>query len=232
MKSPAHTSGPRSTGAPSPSGGRRLADRLAVLTGSFGMTGFFPVAPATFASAVATPFVALAYRAWPGIVAQAALSAAILALGVWSAGRLERLYGKDPSAAVIDEVLGMALTLFAAPITPATLVLGFLLFRVLDILKLPPGRALERLHGGWGIMLDDASAGVYGAVLLRAILFVWPEPRLAAWHAVPLAALAALLLLFRKPLQRRYGKPRCSILAPPGATSYESQGKRAAKDPP
>jgi phosphatidylglycerophosphatase A len=220
--SPSGTSGaPGAPGAPArraapgraPSRRRAAADLLAVLAGSFAMTGFFPVSPATVASAVATPLLALAYRAWPGIGAQAALCAGILVLGVWSAGRLERIYGKDPSAAVIDEVLGMALTLFAAPITPAVLVLGFLLFRVFDILKLPPGRAFERLHGGWGIMLDDACAGVYGAVVLRAILFVWPEPRLATWHLVPLGALAVLLLVFRKPLLRRYGKPRCLLPA-------------------
>ena len=50
---------------------------------------------------------------------------ALLILGVWSSGRLEKLYGKDPSAAVIDEVLGVAVTLAHAPITPWTLVLGF-----------------------------------------------------------------------------------------------------------
>jgi len=133
----------------------------------------------------------------------------ILLLGVWSSGRLERLYGKDPSAAVIDEVLGMALTLALVPINAATLLLGFILFRILDVVKLPPGRALERLPGGWGIMLDDACAGIYGALLLHGALALWPSMRLAAWQLVPLGIAAVGLAIFRKPLQRRYGKKRC-----------------------
>jgi len=188
---------------------RTFADRIAVVLGSFGLSGFFPVAPATFASAVVTPFIAWAYRAWPGALPAVLVCVGILLVGVWSAGRLEKLYGKDPSAAVIDEVLGMALTLALVPLTPATLLLGFILFRILDVVKLPPGRALERLHGGWGIMLDDASAGIYGCLLLHLALRLWPSMHLAAWQLLPLGAAALLLAIFRKPLLRRYGKKRC-----------------------
>lgn len=184
-------------------------DRAAVLVGSFGMSGFFPVAPATFASAVVTPLWGLAYAAWPSLGVQVLLCAVVLAAGVWSSGRLEHLYGKDPSAAVIDEVLGMGIVLAGVPISPLTLAIGFLLFRVLDVVKLPPGRALERVHGGWGIMLDDACAGLYGALVLHGILWVWPEPRLAVWHWALLGGAAVVLWIFRKPLLRRYGKKRC-----------------------
>jgi phosphatidylglycerophosphatase A len=180
-----------------------------VLTGSFAMTGFFPVAPATFASAVVTPLVALAYQRWSTDLEQAAICAGILAVGIWSSGKLEKLYGKDPSAAVIDEVLGMAIALVHAPITPLTLVLAFLLFRVFDVLKLPPGRRLEKLPGGWGIMMDDLSAGVYASVVLQVVLRLWPQARLAAWHVGLLVILGGLLFAFRKPLLRRYGKKRC-----------------------
>lgn len=184
-------------------------DRTAVLVGSFGMSGFFPVAPATFASAVVTPLWGLAYAAWPSPAVQALLCVAVLLVGVWSSGRLEHLYGKDPSAAVIDEVLGMGIVLAGVPISPVTLMIGFLLFRVLDVVKLPPGRALERLPGGWGIMLDDACAGLYGALALQAILWAWPEPRLAAWHWAALGGAVVALWIARKPLLRRYGKKRC-----------------------
>jgi phosphatidylglycerophosphatase A len=183
-------------------------DRLAVLVGSFAMTGFAPVAPATVASAAATVVLAFVYPLGSPL-AYAAVIAAVFAVGVWAATRLERLYGHDPSAAVIDEVLGMALTLAGAPIGAATLVLGFVFFRVFDILKLAPGRRLERLPGGWGVMADDACAGVYAAVLLQLVLRLWPEPRLAAWQLLPAVAAAGLLLVFRKPLLRRYGKARC-----------------------
>jgi phosphatidylglycerophosphatase A len=183
-------------------------DRVAVLLGSFGMTGFFPIAPATVASAVTAAVLVFVYPLH-SVLAYALLCAAIFVVGVWSAGRLERLYGLDPSAAVIDEVLGMALTLAGVPITPVTLLFGFLFFRVLDVVKLPPGRALERLPGGWGIMADDACAGIYAAVLLRVLLRVWPGLRLAWWMLVPLAGAALVLLVFRKPLWAKYGKKRC-----------------------
>lgn len=185
-------------------------DRLAVWIGSGALCGYFPVAPATFASAVALVPLAWIYP----VASRPALAAGLVLLaflGVWSASRLERLYGHDPSAAVIDEWLGMALTLAVVPITPATLLLGFAFFRVFDVLKLPPGRALERLPGGWGVMADDASAGVYAAAALRLVLWRWPEPRLEAWHAIPIAAAAALLFVFRKPLLRRYGKKKCDL---------------------
>jgi phosphatidylglycerophosphatase A len=187
---------------------RSTQDRIAVVVASFGLTGFFPVAPATFASAVTTVLLAFAYplhSAWAYLL----LCALLMFVGVWSSGRLERLYGTDPSAAVIDEVLGMAIALAGVPIHALTLLLAFLFFRVLDVVKLPPGRALERLPGGWGIMADDACAGLYAAIVLRVLLRLWPGLRLAPWMLVPVGVLGLVLLLFRKPLLRKYGKKRC-----------------------
>jgi len=90
-------------------------------------------------------------------------------------------------------------------------VLGFVLFRFFDIVKLPPGRRLERAPGGWGVMLDDLSAGIYAAIVLRIVLRVWPEPRLVSWPFAVLALLALPLLAFRKPLARRYMKKRSRL---------------------
>jgi len=184
------------------------SDRLAVFIGSAGFSGFFPWAPATFASAIATPILAWIYPL-PEPLAYAGFMTALLLAGVWSATRMERIYGHDPSAVVLDEVLGMAIALAAMPITLMNCVLAFLFFRLFDLLKLWPGRALERLPGGWGVMADDAGAGVYAWIALRILLAVWPEPRFAAWQALPAAAAGVLLLVFRKPLRRRFAKPRC-----------------------
>jgi phosphatidylglycerophosphatase A len=190
----------------------RNIDRAAAIVASFAWSGFFPVAPATFASAVTTLILALVYPL--GALATALLVVAILLLGVWACGRVERFWGHDPGAAVIDEVCGMAVTLAMVPITPATLVLGFLLFRFFDILKIPPGAAVERLPGGWGVMLDDVVAGLYAALGLHLLLRVWPEPRFVAWHAVVFLVLALAGILLRKPLMRRYAKPH---MRPPDA---------------
>jgi phosphatidylglycerophosphatase A len=187
-------------------------DRIAIVIGSLAMSGFFPLAPATFASALSAAALWWLYplNSW---TAYAAVVVALFAVGVWACGRMEFLYGHDPSAAVIDEVCGMAIALAGAPMHAATVLPGFLLFRVFDVLKLAPGRRVERLPGGWGVMMDDVVAGVYAFVALRALLWIWPEPRLRLWHGIALAVAAGVLFAFRKPLQRRFGKPRTRIHA-------------------
>ena len=75
---------------------------------------------------------------------------------------------------VVDEVVGQWVSLLLLPLTPLTVVLGFLLFRLLDVLKPWPARDFERLPGGWGIMADDVMAGIYANLLVRVGLLVWP----------------------------------------------------------
>ncbi len=77
---------------------------------------------------------------------------------------------KDPSHVVIDEVAGQLVTLIACPIVWPALLAGFILFRVFDILKPPPVRALEKLPEGTGIVVDDLGAGVYGLIVLQLLL--------------------------------------------------------------
>ena len=71
--------------------------------------------------------------------------------------------------------LSMLITLFMIPVGWGGLLLGFLLFRVLDVVKPFPARRLERLHGGLGVMADDAMAAVYANLLLRAARYAAPE---------------------------------------------------------
>lgn len=84
----------------------------------------------------------------------------------------------DPSSVVIDEVVGMWIALLLLPKSLAAACAAFVLFRVLDILKPQPARALERLPGGWGIMLDDVVAGLYANLILQitlpALRALWP----------------------------------------------------------
>jgi phosphatidylglycerophosphatase A len=106
--------------------------------------------------------------------AVAVLAAALLALfaaGVWAAGEAETFFGRtDPGQVVIDEVVGQMLTFLVIPqATWKWLVGGFLLFRTFDIVKPFPARQAERIPRGWGIMLDDVIAGVYGLAVLAVI---------------------------------------------------------------
>lgn len=74
---------------------------------------------------------------------------------------------KDPGRVVIDEALGFLVTVCFLPFSPLMVLAGFLVFRVLDVIKPPPARWLEHLPGGWGIVLDDVAAGIWGNLLLR-----------------------------------------------------------------
>jgi phosphatidylglycerophosphatase A len=136
--------------------------------------GYFPVAPGTAGSAVAVAITAVLAaipqtRPWLRVLLILG-AAAIFWIGVRAATRAEIFFGKiDPPQVVIDEVAGQLLALAAAPdVSWKWLAVGFLLFRVFDILKPFPARRAERLPGGWGIMTDDVIAGTYGAAVMAA----------------------------------------------------------------
>jgi phosphatidylglycerophosphatase A len=131
---------------------------------TFLYTGFFPFAPATFASAL---FVAL-YWLVPGGVwaAHWAVGAATALFAVPAATAMERTHGKDPHCVVIDEVVGMQVALVGAQPTLAGLLAAFALFRLFDVWKPFPIDRLQDLPGGWGIVADDALAGLYTRVVL------------------------------------------------------------------
>lgn len=94
-------------------------------------------------------------------------------LALWSAGPVARAMNqRDPSCVVIDEVAGMMVSLAAFPPTWQVYLVGFGLFRLLDILKPFPLRQAERLPGSWGILLDDLLAGLLVQLILRAALLV------------------------------------------------------------
>jgi phosphatidylglycerophosphatase A len=94
-----------------------------------------------------------------------------VALGIWVAGKAEQLFGEKAAAPiVIDEIVGMPLTYCAVPVAWLPLVVGFLGFRFFDICK--PLLQLERLPGGWGIMLDDLFAGLLAQVCVRLSLIL------------------------------------------------------------
>jgi len=76
----------------------------------------------------------------------------------------------DPSEIVFDEVLGCLVTFWDIPITGITLMVGFLLFRVLDITKVFGIRSFEMILGAWGIILDDLAAGLLTNIFLRLML--------------------------------------------------------------
>jgi phosphatidylglycerophosphatase A len=135
------------------------------------------VAPGTAGSVVGVVTFAL-LPAWARTALPLALGTCVLCvLGVGAASRVARLtQRKDPGLVVIDEVVGMWISLAFVPLRPTTLVAGFLLFRLMDIVKPYPARQLEALPAGWGIMADDVMAGIYANLVLQIALRVvtWP----------------------------------------------------------
>jgi phosphatidylglycerophosphatase A len=135
--------------------------------------GRVPFAPGTFGSAVGLLIWAMIAASLP---AQAVAIVVVFTAGVWSGGFAERHYGAtDPGAVVIDEVLGMLVTLFFNPVGWTGALVAFLLFRIFDVIKPYPANRLERLHGGLGIMSDDAMAAVYANMVLRVLIALAPR---------------------------------------------------------
>jgi phosphatidylglycerophosphatase A len=99
-------------------------------------------------------------------------TAVILILGTWSAGKVESEWGKDSSKVVIDEVAGMCITLLAVPVRWQYVLIGLALFRAFDIIKPLYIRRMEKLNGGWGVMLDDVLAGIYSNLVLQLIVLM------------------------------------------------------------
>ena len=99
------------------------------------------------------------------------------AVAVYTAGVMARDWGSDPGPVVIDELVGYLVSVAFLPHSIWIAVAGFFLFRAFDIVKPPPARRLERLPGGWGIVLDDVAAGVYCQLVMWAAIIVggWTE---------------------------------------------------------
>jgi phosphatidylglycerophosphatase A len=143
--------------------------RLGLIVATVFGVGYAPVAPGTFGSAAGL----LVWWLLPASpVVQGVAIVAIFVFGSWGGNVAERHFGRtDPGQVVIDEVMGMLITLFLNPVGWIGALGGFLLFRVFDVIKPYPANRLEQLHGGVGVMADDAMAAVYANLVLRAALY-------------------------------------------------------------
>jgi len=116
------------------------------------------------------------YLAWAGttpppLLLSLVITIFITLIGVWSSTVVEKIWGKDPSRVVIDEVAGMCVGLLFIPVELKYLIAGLILFRFFDIVKPLYIRKMENLPAGWGIMMDDLLSGVYTNILLYTV--VW-----------------------------------------------------------
>ena len=147
-----------------------MRTRLALAIATVFGVGYAPIAPGTCGSAAGL----LLWWLLPASTAiQAAAIVIIFVAGSWGGSVAERHFGRtDPGQVVADEVMGMLITLFLNPVGWPGALAGFLLFRVFDVIKPYPANRLEQLHGGVGVMADDAMAAVYANLVLRAGLYL------------------------------------------------------------
>ncbi|MGC9364130.1 MAG: phosphatidylglycerophosphatase A family protein [Fidelibacterota bacterium] len=143
---------------------------------SFFYVGFFPVAPGTWASLIAM----LIWLLLPvqSVIIRTIIVGLAFVTGLYVANAAEIQAGvDDPAYVVIDEVAGMWLALlllpkFEYPQSFLWALIAFLIFRIFDITKIFPINRLEKMSGGFGIMLDDIAAGLFTAVLLNLIIWI------------------------------------------------------------
>lgn len=134
-------------------------------------SGLLPRMPGTWGSAAALPFAwVLVWLGGPWLLVLAA--ALVFALGLWASARyMEAAQVHDPGAIVIDEVAAQWLTLAFMPLDPLIYTLGFVFFRVADVLKPWPVNWLDRRVGGaLGVMIDDLVAAIYAIAALLIVM--------------------------------------------------------------
>ncbi len=141
---------------------------MLIATGFY--SGYLPKAPGTWGSLVGLALFFLLHTL--SLEVYLAVVAGIFVLGTFAAGEAEKIMDrKDPGLVVIDEIVGMLITMIAIPATPLAMTLGFILFRIFDIWKPFPIRLIDqRFHGGLGIMLDDVVAGIYSLIILQLVI--------------------------------------------------------------
>ena len=143
--------------------------RTALAIASVCGLGRCPLAPGTVGALVGVLlYLAVMHLAWPVYLL---ITAALFVLGVWASSVAEEALGaKDPSRIIIDEVVGYLVTMLWIPFSVPAIVIGFVLNRVLDIVKPYPAGRIQALGGGLGVMADDLISSIYANLILRLIL--------------------------------------------------------------
>ncbi|MCX4190370.1 phosphatidylglycerophosphatase A [Methylophaga sp. OBS3] len=151
---------------------REIIKKPAVLLACGLGSGLIPKAPGTFGTIAAIPLYLLMQPL--SLLNYLILTFTFFVVGIWLSAEAIKVFKRDdPSEVVWDEVVGLLVTMIAAPAGLLWVLLGFVLFRIFDIWKpWPVSLADIKLHGGLGIMLDDVIAGIYALIVLQAIAFM------------------------------------------------------------
>lgn len=148
--------------------------RVGLFIATCGYLGYVPVAPGTFGSAAGLAVFFL-IRSTGSTTLEVAAIVILFAIGIWSGTIAEHYFGGiDPAPVVMDEVVGMLITLAFVPVSLTGAIVGFLVFRLLDVFKPWPSARFERLPGGLGVMADDGMAAIYGNAVMHGLIWATP----------------------------------------------------------
>ena len=148
--------------------------RVGLFIATCGYLGYVPVAPGTFGSAAGLAVFFL-IRSTGSATLEGAAILVLFAIGIWSGTIAEHHFGGvDPAPVVMDEVVGTLITLAFLPVSLPGAIIGFLVFRVLDVYKPWPSARFERLPGGLGVMADDGMAAIYGNAVMHGLIWATP----------------------------------------------------------
>jgi phosphatidylglycerophosphatase A len=145
--------------------------QLVLALATCGGVGYLPGMPGTWGSLAALPlWWGLSHL---GLGGYSLALVAILAVSVRITGLAQDYLGPDHSAIVLDEMVGLLIALAGVPLRWPWVLVGFALFRLLDIWKPFPIKYCEQLPGGWGVVLDDAAAGLLARAGLGIVILIW-----------------------------------------------------------
>jgi len=134
--------------------------------------GYSPVIPGTIGSLLGVAIFLVMKYLCHSLVCPVFIIVILFFIGVMTGTETEKLVGKkDPHLIVIDEVVGAIIFLYMVPFKLLYIITGFVIFRILDIVKPPPAWQSQRLSGGLGIMVDDLIVGLYTGLIIG--VFVW-----------------------------------------------------------
>lgn len=145
--------------------GKPKAFLVKVIATGFGL-GYSPIIPGTIGSLLGLPilFLQLSKPMWIGI------SICLFLIGVAVSTQAEKLFSKkDSRQIIIDEIVGCIVFLLLVPHIKWCIIVGFILYRILDIIKPFPACISQCLPGGWGVMMDDLIVAVYTGAIISLI---------------------------------------------------------------
>lgn len=135
--------------------------------------GLMQPGPGTWGTIGALPFgvIILMFGGIPWLLAAIAVT---FIIGLWASKHFERMVReKDSGMIVIDEAVGVWIAMIPAMLTPTSIALAFVLFRIFDIWKPWPISYLDkRVHGAMGVMIDDVLAGIFAALVIIGLRYV------------------------------------------------------------